>query len=137
MVAWAHPSPQPKRQLLRAKLHAGPNFVTRPDPEKPERDPTRPANFKKIFDTTRPDPQAYLVDFKVTELLNDSDCKSSSHYYFTYVTSLHSTVHIDHSHYDRTLFSITTERYSVFPHASPQRGQVSFFVPKLLPSDAL
>ena len=50
-----------------------------PDPTRKitERDPTRPANFK--FFSTRPDPQAYLVDFKVI----DSDCKFSTHYYFT------------------------------------------------------
>jgi len=38
-----------------AELHTGPNFVTRPDPEKPERDPTLSANFKKFFrlDPTR------------------------------------------------------------------------------------
>ena len=62
---------------------------------------TRPDPLTLIF--FRPDPQAYLVDFKVIGLLNDSDCKSSSHYYFTYVTSLQ---HIDHSHYDTTLFSV-------------------------------
>jgi len=31
----------PSLLLTEPELHAGPNFVTRPDTEKPERDPTR------------------------------------------------------------------------------------------------